>query len=91
MERGIMDMVQAYQGYFQAGRFVSREKTAIPDNVEVVVVVTDKTMTTQAKTFDEQEIAKRRKAVQSLKGIMAGHDADLAQIREERLSRRGLL
>jgi len=37
-------MVQAYQGYFREGRFVSPEPVAIPENVEVYVMVTGKKM-----------------------------------------------
>ena len=33
-------MVQAYQGYFQKGQFISPEATKIPDNVEAFVMIT---------------------------------------------------
>jgi len=33
-------MVQTYQGYFRKGQFISQESVAIPDNVEVYVMIT---------------------------------------------------
>jgi len=35
-------MVQTFSGYFQEGRFISSQTAAIPEYVEVVIVVTDK-------------------------------------------------
>ena len=35
-------MLQTFSGYFQEGRFISSQTTAIPEYVEVVIVVTDK-------------------------------------------------
>lgn len=86
-------MLQAYHGYFKNGRFMPFETFAatIPEDVEVYITVTKKNVGATVQTIDENEIAKRREAVQSLKGIMAGYDVDLEQIREERLSKRGLL
>ena len=33
-------MAQVYQGYFRKGQFISQELAAIPENVEVYVMVT---------------------------------------------------
>ena len=38
--KGAIRMVQTYQGYFQEGQFISQELAAIPDNMEVYVMVT---------------------------------------------------
>jgi len=40
-------MVRTYQGYFQEGRFISPKNFSIPEYVEVFVVVTDKSVSTQ--------------------------------------------
>jgi len=37
-----MEMVKAYQGYFQNGQFMPLETVTIPENVEVFVMVTDR-------------------------------------------------
>ena len=35
-------MAQTYQGYFQEEQFISQELAAIPDNMEVYIMVTGK-------------------------------------------------
>jgi len=39
----------------------------------------------------EEEIAKRREMVKSLKGCLAGYKIGLTQIKEKRIAKRGLL
>jgi len=49
-------MIKTFQGYFQEGRFVSPQRAAIPEYVEVLIVVTDKPITTassQMQTFED--------------------------------------
>jgi hypothetical protein len=52
-----MAMVQTYQGYFQEGRFVSPNTRSIPENVEVYVLVTDKTISAPKTKAQEQREA----------------------------------
>ena len=47
-------MVQTYQGYFKKGRFVSQEIAAIPENVEVYVMITGKKYKPQKTTTQRQ-------------------------------------
>ena len=47
-------MVQTVQGYFQEGRFISTQQEAIPDYIEVYVVVTNKPVQT-AKTKAQKQ------------------------------------
>ena len=48
--------VQTYQGYFQACRFVPKKEAAIPDNVEVYVVVTEKAVPEPATLSKKQRL-----------------------------------
>ena len=50
-------MVQTYQGYFEEGRFVSTHTSSIPDYVEVYVVVTGKTASTEITKAQKQRQA----------------------------------
>jgi hypothetical protein len=89
-----MAQLQAYQGYFQAdGRFVPDNLLVkIPTNKRVIVniLVDEPTEIANTLTVDENEIAKRREAVNALKGCLAGlSDVDLDQVREERILSRG--
>jgi len=88
-------MIQAYQGYFQEdGRFIANNRIIkIPINRRVIVnILEDEIINSKtAQTVDKKEIAKRKKMVKSLKGCLAGYEVDLAQIREERIAKRGLL
>ena len=59
-------MIQALQGYFQEGRFVSAQQNAIPDNVEVYVIVTDKAVSS-AKT----KVQKQRQAFENFNKAIA--------------------
>ena len=45
-----MEMVRAYQGYFQNGQFMPLESVTIPENVEVFVMVTDRKMPLEPTT-----------------------------------------
>ena len=47
-------MVQAYQGYFQNGRFISPE-VIIPDNVEAYVMITGRQFTSKTKAQRQLE------------------------------------
>lgn len=40
-------MSQTYQGYFEKGRFISREAISIPDKVEVHITLVDDTTRTE--------------------------------------------
>lgn len=49
-------MVKTFQGHFQEGRFVSPQSAAIPEYVEVFIVVTDKPISTsnpQKQAFED--------------------------------------
>ena len=39
-----MAQVQAYQGYFKNGQFISSQIVKLPENVEVFITVTDRAM-----------------------------------------------
>jgi hypothetical protein len=41
MAAGVDEMIKTFQGHFQQGRFVSSQAAAIPEYVEVLIVVTD--------------------------------------------------
>ena len=84
-------MLQAYQGYFQEDvRFIADNAIVkIPPNKRIIINILDEI--TDAEIVREEEIAKRREMVKSLKGCLAGYEIDLAQIKEERIAKRGLL
>jgi hypothetical protein len=84
-------MLQAYQGYFQENvRFIADNVIVkIPPNKRIIINILDEI--TDEETVREEEIAKRREMVKSLKGCLAGYEIDLAQIKEERVAKRGLL
>jgi len=86
-------MIQAYQGHFKEdGRFIADNKIVkLPANKRVIINVLDEIIDTEIIQSDEEEIAKRREMVRSLKGCLAQFEVDLAQIREERITKRGLL
>jgi hypothetical protein len=50
-------MVQTYQGYFQEGRFVSPQVKAIPEQVEVYVLVTNNSIPARKTKAQEQREA----------------------------------
>ena len=87
-------MLQAHQG------FLTTEVQLISDNSLLVKIPANRKITifwedvSENKTpiqSDKDEIAKRQEMVKSLKGCLAGYKVDLAQIREERIAKRGLL
>ena len=84
-------MLQAYQGYFQEDvRFVTDNAIVkIPPNKRIIINILDEIA--DAETLHEEETAKRREMVKSLKGCLAGYEIDLVQIKNERIARRGLL
>ena len=56
-------MYQAYKGYFRNGRFVSSDLIAIPDNVEVyVMVVGDEQLPQRTLAQKQNEALKRLSA-----------------------------
>ena len=55
-ERGDMEMLQAYQGYFDKGRFVSPEAAAIPDKARVIVTLLNDEVFTSVKTRAQQQL-----------------------------------
>ena len=87
-------MIQAHQG------FLKTEVQLIADNSLLIKIPTNRKITIlweeisenkiPAQT-DEEEITKRQEMVKSLKGCLAGYEVDLAQIKEERITKRGLL
>jgi orotate phosphoribosyltransferase len=83
-------MIQTYQGYFQEdGRFIADNVVVkMPPRKRVIINVLDEEMPN--KGMDE-EMERRRKAVQSLKGILAGYDIDLEDAREERIAKSMIL
>jgi len=86
-----MDMIQSIHGHFQAGQFVPREKIAIPDFVEVVIVITDRSVT-KAESINENDATRKLKAVEALTGIIPQNfDFNLDDVRQERIERRGLV
>lgn len=86
-------MIQAYQGHFKDdGRFIADNKIVkIPTNRRVIINVLDEIIDTEVTKSNEEEITKRQEMVKSLKGCLAGYEVDLAQIREARIAKRGLL
>jgi len=84
-------MVQTIQGHFLAGQFVPTQKTAIPDLVEVFVIITDKAVV-QAETSKEERIEKRLKAAEAITGIIpSDFEFDLEDLRRERIEKWGLV
>jgi hypothetical protein len=86
--------IQAYQGYFQNGRFISPEQAAIPENVEVYIMVTGRGLSLErpeppVKKAGENEIAERMAMIRSLTGIIPP-DFDLESIKAERIAKKGL-
>ena len=69
-------MIQAIQGYFQEGRFVSSQQNAIPDYVEVYVVVTDKTVPSAKSQARQQRQAFERFAQAMADAEPLGEDFD---------------
>ena len=61
-------MVQAYQGYFRKGRFISQEAAEIPDNVEAYVMLTGKRFP-QPKTKAQQQLEAFDKFVSAVRSI----------------------
>ena len=53
-------MIQAVQGYFHEGRFVSSQQGLIPDYVEVYVVVTNKIVSSDRTKAQKQRQAFER-------------------------------
>jgi hypothetical protein len=50
-------MIQAYQGYFKDGSFVSYEPVTIPENVEVYVMITEKELPSDKSISQRQREA----------------------------------
>ena len=63
-----MVMMQTYQGYFQKGRFISPELAAVPDNMEVYVLITGRKYL-PSKTKAERQLAAFNKFVSVIKSI----------------------
>jgi len=89
-------MIQAYQGHFQEnGQFISDTDNIvvkIPTNRRVIINILDEPVETEVKVKQsKEEITKRQEMVKLLKGCLAGCEVDLKQIRDERISKRGLL
>jgi len=61
-------MVQTYQGYFQNGRFISPELIAIPDNIEVYVMITGKELP-PPKTKSQRQLEAFDKFVSAVRSI----------------------
>jgi hypothetical protein len=51
-----MKMLQAYQGYFDNGRFVSPEAAAIPDRARVIVTLLGDEIIPAVKTRAQQQL-----------------------------------
>lgn len=49
-------MLQAYQGYFEKGRFVSPEAITIPDKARVIVTLLGDYATSEVKTAAQQQL-----------------------------------
>jgi hypothetical protein len=49
-----MEMIRAYQGHFEQGRFISLENVVIPENKRVFVMVVDDELP-PVKTIAEQQ------------------------------------
>ena len=54
-ERGAMQMLKTYQGYFNEGQFVPFETVSIPNNVEVYVVITDNALAETKNTNSQKQ------------------------------------
>ena len=61
-------MIHTFQGYFQKGRFISAESAAIPDNVEVYVMVTGREYTS-LKTKAQRQLNAFEKFVSAIRYI----------------------
>jgi len=82
-------MLVGYEGKIIDGRPSLVEAVTLPENAKIFIMVEiTKEISTNTK-INEKEIANRRAMVQSLKGILAGHDIDLEKEREERRAKRG--
>jgi hypothetical protein len=80
-------MLQAYQGYFQNGRFISLEApVTIPENVEVYVMVTDRQLSSKTvrETLTPTQIIAQNflEAMQTLRkdGFSEEDDAAIADL-----------
>ncbi len=51
-------MIQTYRGYFQNGRFISLENISIPENVEVLITITNKKLVADIALASEHALAK---------------------------------
>ena len=73
-----MEMMRAYQGYFQNGRFMALEAVTIPDNVEVYVMVTDREIPTESTT-EKLTPAQRTVAEDFLKALQLLRDGGFTE------------
>ena len=78
-------MVQAYQGYFRKGRFISQEAAEIPDDVEAYVMLTGKKLF-PAKTKAQQQLEAFEKFVSLIRSIEAESltEDDFAELENNR-------
>ena len=74
-------MIQAIQGYFQEGRFVSAHQGIIPDYVEVYVVVTNKVVPSAKTKAQKQREAfeKFNQAISSVEPLSEEFDEIIRQ------------
>jgi len=73
--------VQAIQGYFKNGLFYKEGKQVVlPEQTMVIVNVLNIPVTSKKDTLDD-----KKQAFIALDGVLAGHDVDLGQMREERI------
>ncbi|MCL1878935.1 MAG: DUF2281 domain-containing protein [Defluviitaleaceae bacterium] len=63
-------MIKAFQGHFQEGRFVSPQTAAIPEYVEVFIVVTDKTVPATQANLNTQ-----RQAIEEFTRTFTGNES----------------
>ena len=81
--------LQAYQGYYENGYFYTDgKKIQLPARRKMTILLEDDFI--QDNKMDEQEINKRLEMVKSLRGIIPT-DIDTDALREERITKRGLL
>jgi hypothetical protein len=90
-QRGEIVVLQAYQGYFENGHFITAGRTMpIPERRQIIVTVLDEAPVQGITHADSSRIDKRLAIVQSLKGIIP-KDIDLETARVERRAARGLM
>jgi len=85
-------MLTGYTGKVIDGKPALTEAAKLPEGADIIIMVLPPTEAkTEIKADEKKEIAERLKMLESITGILAGHDIDLDKIREERITKRGLL